>query len=130
MAGRLAEQKKKGTVGEHFEKLREMAGRVFDLASASDLLSWDMQTYMPPGGADGRALAMATLASLPTSSLSEMISAKRWKQRNRRSRTWTLIQTKQESLHASDAISTRPGVFPAIGSRYRYEPWVLPLTHG
>ena len=64
MAGRLAEQKKKGTVGEHFEKLREMAGRVFDLASASDLLSWDMQTYMPPGGADGRALAMATLASL------------------------------------------------------------------
>ena len=50
-------------MGEQFEKLRTMAGRVFDLASAADLLSWDMQTYMPPGGADGRAHAMATLAS-------------------------------------------------------------------
>jgi len=51
-------------MGEHYEKLRMLAGRVFDLASASDLLNWDMQTYMPPGGADGRSHAMATLASL------------------------------------------------------------------
>jgi carboxypeptidase Taq len=51
-------------MGEHFEKLREMSGRVFDLASAADLLSWDMQTNMPAGGADARAHAMATLAAL------------------------------------------------------------------
>ena len=51
-------------MGEHFENLREKSGRIFDLASASGLLNWDMQTYMPPGGADGRAHAMATLASL------------------------------------------------------------------
>ncbi len=51
-------------MGEQFEKLRVLAGRVFDLASASDLLNWDMQTYMPPGGADGRSHAMATLSSL------------------------------------------------------------------
>ncbi len=51
-------------MGPKFEKLRELAGRVFDLASAADLLNWDMQTYMPPGGADGRAHALATLASL------------------------------------------------------------------
>ena len=51
-------------MGEQFEKLREMAGRIFDLASAADLLSWDQQTNMPPGGADSRSHAMATLASL------------------------------------------------------------------
>lgn len=51
-------------MGPRFGKLRELAGRVFDLASAAGLLGWDMQTYMPPGGADGRAHALATLASL------------------------------------------------------------------
>jgi len=51
-------------MGEHFDRLHGMAGRIFDLASAAGMLSWDMQTYMPPGGADGRAHAMATLASL------------------------------------------------------------------
>lgn len=51
-------------MGEQFDKLREMSGRVFDLASSADLLSWDMQTNMPSGGAVGRSLAMATLASL------------------------------------------------------------------
>ncbi len=51
-------------MGEHFDRLHGMAGRIFDLASAAGMSSWDMQTYMPPGGADGRAHAMATLASL------------------------------------------------------------------
>ena len=51
-------------MGEQYEKLRVLAGRVFDLASASDLLNWDMQTYMPPGGAEGRSHAMATLSSM------------------------------------------------------------------
>jgi len=51
-------------MGEHYEKLRELSGTVFDLASSADLLSWDMQTNMPRGGADGRSHAMATLASL------------------------------------------------------------------
>ncbi|GMR10053.1 MAG: carboxypeptidase M32 [Anaerolineae bacterium] len=51
-------------MGEHFDRLHGMAGRIFDLASAAGTLSWDMQTYMPPGGADGRAHSLATLASL------------------------------------------------------------------
>jgi len=51
-------------MGEHYEKLRELSGTVFDLASSADLLSWDMQTNMPREGADGRSHAMATLASL------------------------------------------------------------------
>ncbi|MFQ5942237.1 MAG: carboxypeptidase M32 [Anaerolineales bacterium] len=51
-------------MGEKLERLRELTGRIFDLTSAADLLSWDMQTNMPPGGADARAHAMATLASL------------------------------------------------------------------
>jgi carboxypeptidase Taq len=51
-------------MGEHFEKLRELSGRIFDITSAADLLSWDMQTNMPPGGADNRSHAMATLGAL------------------------------------------------------------------
>ena len=50
-------------MGEQYQALRKKAGRIFDLASASDLLSWDMQVNMPPGGADGRAHALATLSS-------------------------------------------------------------------
>ncbi len=39
-------------------------GVVADLAGSAALLSWDRETLMPPGGADGRARQLGTLAAL------------------------------------------------------------------
>ena len=51
-------------MGKHFEKLRRSCGTVFDLAASVALLEWDQQTYMPPGGAQGRAYQIATLSRI------------------------------------------------------------------
>ncbi len=51
-------------MGIHFEKLRRSCGTIFDLAASVALLEWDQQTYMPPGGAQGRAFQIATLSRL------------------------------------------------------------------
>lgn len=45
-------------------KLKELLARVQDLNEVSGLLSWDMETYMPPGGGLARAQQMATLSKL------------------------------------------------------------------
>ncbi len=45
-------------------QLKTLLGEVFDLYSAAALLSWDQQTYMPSGGAEGRSYAVATLETL------------------------------------------------------------------
>lgn len=47
-----------------FTELERRLNQVHDLQMAAALLSWDQETYMPPGGAEGRARQMATLASL------------------------------------------------------------------
>jgi carboxypeptidase Taq len=47
-----------------YRKLCEILGEVADLRVASAVLEWDQQTYMPPGGAGGRALALGTLGTL------------------------------------------------------------------
>lgn len=39
-------------------------GTLADLAGAAGLLGWDRETLMPPGGAEGRARQMGTLAAL------------------------------------------------------------------
>ncbi len=39
-------------------------GTLADLAGASSLLGWDRETLMPPGGAEGRARQLGTLAAL------------------------------------------------------------------
>jgi carboxypeptidase Taq len=44
--------------------LRQLVGTVFDLHAAAKVLSWDQQTYMPPGGAQVRASQLATLSQL------------------------------------------------------------------
>ena len=47
--------------------LAELRGRlqeIDDLHRAKDVLEWDQSTYMPPGGAAGRARQMATLETL------------------------------------------------------------------
>jgi carboxypeptidase Taq len=51
-------------MGQHLDHLRELLGEVADLRSASAILGWDQQTYMPPGGNASRALQLATLDRL------------------------------------------------------------------
>jgi carboxypeptidase Taq len=51
-------------VGKHFDAFRERVGVVFDLNAASAVLEWDQQTYMPSGGAAGRAMQYSTLRRL------------------------------------------------------------------
>jgi carboxypeptidase Taq len=43
-------------------ELRSQLATVADLKSAAAVLHWDQETQMPPGGAEGRALQLATLA--------------------------------------------------------------------
>ncbi len=45
-------------------ELKELLGEVRDLQTANAVLSWDEQTYMPPGGGAGRALVLSTLSRL------------------------------------------------------------------
>jgi len=51
-------------MGENIKKLRDMLGVVRDLGAAAAVLGWDQQVNMPPGGAEGRAFALATLSKL------------------------------------------------------------------
>jgi carboxypeptidase Taq len=51
-------------MGEKLNRLRELLGVVADLQAARSVLGWDQQTYMPPGGAGGRAMQLATLSRL------------------------------------------------------------------
>ena len=41
-----------------------LSGKVADLKNVIDLLGWDQQTYMPPGGAVNRGYQLATLAKI------------------------------------------------------------------
>jgi carboxypeptidase Taq len=50
-----------GKMGKRLEKFKAMLGEVIDLQGAAELLGWDQQTYMPPGGARARAMQLATL---------------------------------------------------------------------
>jgi len=51
-------------MSEKLERFRELLGEISDLGSASSVLGWDQQTYMPPGGAPARAQQLATLGKL------------------------------------------------------------------
>ncbi len=46
------------------EDLKTRLQEIYDLNSASAVLSWDQATYMPPGGAAARSRQMATLSQL------------------------------------------------------------------
>ena len=46
------------------QELKERLGLITDLQHALGVLGWDQRTYMPPGGAAGRATAMASLSRL------------------------------------------------------------------
>jgi len=49
---------------EKLQRLKELLGEISDLGSAAAVLGWDQQTYMPPGGAEGRGYQLSTLARL------------------------------------------------------------------
>jgi len=46
------------------EKLKGLLGEAQDVSCASAVLSWDQETYMPSGGAEGRASQISTLSSI------------------------------------------------------------------
>ena len=48
----------------NLDRLKEILGEVADLNSATGLLSWDQQTYMPEGGSQARGQHLATLGKL------------------------------------------------------------------
>jgi carboxypeptidase Taq len=50
--------------GSPFERLRERLAEVSDLTKAATLLVWDQRVMMPPGGAQARADALATVSRL------------------------------------------------------------------
>ena len=50
--------------GSPLERLRERLGEVSDLTKAATLLLWDQRVKMPPGGAEARAEALATVSRL------------------------------------------------------------------
>ncbi len=47
-----------------FQELKKRLAEIYDLNMAAAVLGWDMQTYMPPSGAQSRAEQMATLQEL------------------------------------------------------------------
>jgi carboxypeptidase Taq len=45
-----------------FDELRNRLGEIYDLSAAGAVLGWDQQTYMPPGGAEARAMQLSTIS--------------------------------------------------------------------
>ncbi len=46
------------------KQLQTILAEVSDLNAAAALLGWDQQTYMPPGGAEGRGYQLGTVETL------------------------------------------------------------------
>ena len=49
---------------ERYQQFRELVGEIFDLDTVGAILEWDQQTYMPSGGAQVRAMQIATINRL------------------------------------------------------------------
>jgi carboxypeptidase Taq len=49
---------------ETFDEFKRRLAEIEDLSAAAAVLAWDMETYMPPGGAAARGRQLATLARL------------------------------------------------------------------
>jgi carboxypeptidase Taq len=46
------------------QKLKDIFGEIEDMNRAAAVLAWDQETYMPPGGVEGRASQLSTLSRL------------------------------------------------------------------
>jgi carboxypeptidase Taq len=53
-----------GSVQSALEPLKSALREIVDIHRATEVLAWDQLTYMPPGGAAGRADALATLEGI------------------------------------------------------------------
>jgi carboxypeptidase Taq len=51
-------------MAEKYQQFRKHVGEIFDLDAVVSVLEWDQQTYMPPGGAQVRAMQIATVYRL------------------------------------------------------------------
>ncbi len=51
-------------MNDKLKRLKEILAEIDDLGRAQAVLSWDQQTYMPPGGAEDRGNQIGTLARL------------------------------------------------------------------
>jgi carboxypeptidase Taq len=51
-------------MGDQLQALRTILAEVSDINRAGGVLAWDQETYMPPGGVEGRANQLATLRRL------------------------------------------------------------------
>src|SRR5450756_263622 len=49
---------------EKIKQLREALAEISDLSTVGAVLGWDQQTYMPPGGAEGRGNQLALIGRL------------------------------------------------------------------
>ena len=49
---------------EKLKQLKNLLAEVSDLRFTAAVLGWDLQTYMPPGGAEGRSFQISTVDSL------------------------------------------------------------------
>lgn len=52
------------TIDESFGRLRRHLAQVTDLRAAANVLSWDQETFMPPGAVEARANQLGTLRKL------------------------------------------------------------------
>lgn len=52
------------TTNGSFHALRQRLAEITDLQRTSSLLFWDQRTKMPPGGAEARADALATVGRI------------------------------------------------------------------
>jgi carboxypeptidase Taq len=53
-----------GNTSDKLQRLRQILAEVTDLTRAAMVLEWDQETYMPPGGVQGRADQLSTLLTL------------------------------------------------------------------
>jgi len=56
----------------NLEHLKDILAEVTDLTRAAMLLEWDQETYMPPGGVQGKAEQLSTLQRLAHDSLTSL----------------------------------------------------------
>ena len=49
---------------QQLQELKTRLAEISDIRSATAVLGWDQQTYMPPGGAEGRGHQVATLQQI------------------------------------------------------------------
>lgn len=54
-------------MSDKLQQLKKILGEVSDLQTASSVLGWDQQVYMPPGGAEARGHQLGTLGKLAQS---------------------------------------------------------------